>query len=229
MLKLGALTSQLGSSYLWQNLLKPFRSVDAHRRELLETHVRNALRIVEGSAELRGAFTKLVQMLSMRDDLLPPGGARRARRGARQRAADALPDDSRAVARRARQAAGTAVRALRARGLCRRFARTSAPGRASLRRTVVVKIQYPGIEETVEQDLQNVQALLQIVHAHRPRRDAAARSTPRASPRARGTAARRARLSARSREPGALPRALRGRRRDRDSRAPSRPSARVAC
>src|SRR5262249_39617175 len=72
MLKLGALTGQMGSSYLWQNLLKPFRSVDAHQRELLDTHVRNALRMVESSAELRGAFTKLVQMLSMRDALLPP-------------------------------------------------------------------------------------------------------------------------------------------------------------
>ena len=66
MWKVGALTSQLGSSYVWQSLLKPFRSVDAHRRELLDAHVRNAGRMVESSAELRGAFTKLVQMLSMR-------------------------------------------------------------------------------------------------------------------------------------------------------------------
>ncbi len=43
----------------------------ARDRELLETHIRNAQRIVEGSAQLRGAFLKLIQMLSMRHDLLP--------------------------------------------------------------------------------------------------------------------------------------------------------------
>jgi len=33
--------------------------------------------------------------------------------------------------------------------------------------SVVVKIQYPGIEETVEQDLQNIHALLQLASAFR--------------------------------------------------------------
>ena len=29
---------------------------------------------------------------------------------------------------------------------------------------VVVKVQYPGVDETVEQDLRNIKALLQVVH-----------------------------------------------------------------
>ena len=50
---------------------RPFLNASARDRELLETHIKNAQRIVEGSAQLRGAFLKLIQMLSMRHDLLP--------------------------------------------------------------------------------------------------------------------------------------------------------------
>ncbi len=163
MLKLGALTSQLGSSYLWQNLLKPFRSVDGHRRELLETHVRNALRMVEGSAELRGAFTKLVQMLSMRDDLLPPE-ALDVLAAAR---ASVPPMPYRMIREQLRAELGKPPERLFARFEHEAFAAASLGQvhRAELRsgEPVVVKIQYPGIEETVEQDLQNIQAILQIV------------------------------------------------------------------
>ena len=70
-IKIGGLASQVGSSYLWTSLRKPFLNADSHRRELLDTHIRNARRIVESSKQLRGAFMKIVQMLSMRDDLLP--------------------------------------------------------------------------------------------------------------------------------------------------------------
>src|SRR6516165_10413578 len=71
-IKIGGLASQVGSSYLWDFLRRPFLNRGDRDRELLDTHVRNAIRIVEGSAELRGTFMKLVQMLSMREDILPP-------------------------------------------------------------------------------------------------------------------------------------------------------------
>src|SRR3990172_1545724 len=70
-LKVGELATSVGSSYLWQALRAPFRSADKRQQALLDTHVKNAIKIVERSKELRGAFTKLVQMLSMRDDILP--------------------------------------------------------------------------------------------------------------------------------------------------------------
>src|SRR5439155_20485736 len=63
--------TSVGSSYLWNALRSPFRSADKRQQALLDTHIKNALKIVERSKELRGAFTKLVQMLSMRDDILP--------------------------------------------------------------------------------------------------------------------------------------------------------------
>ena len=90
MLKVGELTTSVGSSYVWQALKRPFRSADKRSQALLDTHIRNALRIVESSKELKGAFMKLVQMLSMRDDLLPAGGARGAVGGAVAGAADGL-------------------------------------------------------------------------------------------------------------------------------------------
>ena len=70
-MKMGELASQVGYSYLWTRFRRPFLNAPARDRELLETHIRNAQRIVEGSAQLRGAFLKLIQMLSMRHDLLP--------------------------------------------------------------------------------------------------------------------------------------------------------------
>ena len=70
-MKMGELASQVGYSYLWTSIRRPFLNAPARDRELLETHIKNAQRIVEGSAQLRGAFLKLIQMLSMRHDLLP--------------------------------------------------------------------------------------------------------------------------------------------------------------
>ena len=158
--KLGTLTGQVGSTYLWQTLLKPFRSVDSHRRELLEAHVRNALRIVESSDELRGAFTKLVQMLSMRDDLLP-AEALDVLAAAR---ASVPPMPYRVIREQIRAELGKVPERLFASFEREAFAAASLGQvhRAELRsgRAVVVKVQYPGIEKTVEQDLKNLQALL---------------------------------------------------------------------
>ena len=61
-MKIGGLASHVGSSYLWASLRRPFLSEDAHTKALLDTHIKNARRIVEGSKELRGAFLKLIQM-----------------------------------------------------------------------------------------------------------------------------------------------------------------------
>src|SRR5208282_5110899 len=70
-IQIGELASQVGSSYLWTSIRRPFLSEPARERELLDAHVKNARRIVESSTHLRGAFLKLIQMLSMREDILP--------------------------------------------------------------------------------------------------------------------------------------------------------------
>src|SRR5262245_42666073 len=70
-LKVGELATSVGSSYLMEALKAPFRSADKRQQALLDTHIKTAMKVVERSQELRGAFTKLIQMLSMRDDILP--------------------------------------------------------------------------------------------------------------------------------------------------------------
>lgn len=160
-MKVGELATSVGSSYLWQALQAPFRSADKRQRALLDTHVKNALKIVERSQELRGAFTKLVQMLSMRDDILP--GEVLSVLSAVQ---SSVPPMDYATIRK------QVVRELRKspEQLFDEFeeeafaaASLGQVHRARLKSgaAVVVKIQYPGVEETVEQDLKNLKALLQ--------------------------------------------------------------------
>lgn len=160
-LSMGSLTTQVGGSYLFAALKRPFQSVDAHQRELLETHLKNALRIVERSQELKGAFLKLLQMLSMRSDILPPEVLQvlsvvqsevppmsyGAIRGQVKRELGGSPEDLFAEFHEEAFAAASLGQVHRA--------------RLHDGTDVVVKVQYPGVDATVAQDLANVRALLQ--------------------------------------------------------------------
>ena len=53
LLSVGRLTASVGGSYLWQAIKRPFQSASRHERTLLETHIRNAERMVARSKELR--------------------------------------------------------------------------------------------------------------------------------------------------------------------------------
>lgn len=158
--KVGGLATSVGGRYLWEAVRWPFRSVDRRRQSMLDAHIRNAMRIVESSQELKGAFMKLVQMLSMRDDVLP---------------AEALqvlsvvqskvpPMDYREIREQVRRELGKPPEELFAHFEHEAFAAASLgqvhaavlPGGEQ----VVVKVQYPGVDETVEQDLRNIKALL---------------------------------------------------------------------
>ncbi len=162
---IGGLASQVGSSYLWASLRKPFLSADAHQRELIDTHVRNALRIVEGSTQLRGAFMKLVQMLSMREDILPV----QALEVLKITQSTVPPMDYPMIAEQVRRELGKRPELLYRNFEHEAFAAASLGQvhRALLKdgRTVAVKVQYPGVEDTVTQDLQNVKLLLRAVQA----------------------------------------------------------------
>lgn len=159
-LKLGTLTTQVGTSYAWQVLKTPFLSKDRRGQDLLDTHLRNAMRIVERSKELKGAFMKLVQMLSMRDDLLPPEVL-----GVLSVVQSAVPPmDYEKIRTQVKAELGGYPEELFESFEPTAFAAASLGQvhRARLKsgEDVVVKVQYPGVEETVHQDLQNVKALL---------------------------------------------------------------------
>jgi predicted unusual protein kinase regulating ubiquinone biosynthesis (AarF/ABC1/UbiB family) len=162
-MKMGSLASQVGSSYLWTSLRRPFLDSARYEQELLDIHLKNARRVVEGSKQLRGAFMKLVQMLSMREDLLP-GEALDILRTTQ---ASVPPMDYRLIARQIRHELAKSPEQLFASFDTEAFAAASLGQvhRARLKNgeEVAVKIQYPGVDATVEQDLRNLRLLLRTL------------------------------------------------------------------
>jgi predicted unusual protein kinase regulating ubiquinone biosynthesis (AarF/ABC1/UbiB family) len=164
-MKMGSLASQVGSSYLWTSLRRPFLNTARYEQELLDIHLKNARRIVEGSKQLRGAFMKLVQMLSMREDLLP-GEAIDILRTTQ---ANVPPMDYRLISQQIRRELSKSPEQLFASFETEAFAAASLGQvhRARLKsgEEVAVKIQYPGVDATVEQDLGNLKLLLRTLQA----------------------------------------------------------------
>jgi aarF domain-containing kinase len=164
-IKMGGLASQVGSNYLWTSLRKPFQSQDAHTRALLDTHLKNARLIVESSKELRGAFLKLIQMLSTREDILPA----EALRVLSVTQAGVPPMSYATISEQIRRELGKKPEQIFASFDREAFAAASLGQvhRASLKtgEQVAVKIQYPGVEQTVGQDLKNLKLLLTTLKA----------------------------------------------------------------
>jgi predicted unusual protein kinase regulating ubiquinone biosynthesis (AarF/ABC1/UbiB family) len=163
LLSVGGLTSAVGGSYLWQALKRPFQSDERRDENLLATHIRNAERIVAGSTELRGAFMKLVQMLSMRTDLFPAEALERL--SIVQSSVPPMPYDrvrdmltSELGAPPEERFATFEQEAFAAASLGQVHRATLADGTV-----VAVKVQYPNVAETVGQDLKNVRALVKAV------------------------------------------------------------------
>jgi predicted unusual protein kinase regulating ubiquinone biosynthesis (AarF/ABC1/UbiB family) len=160
-LKVGTLTTQVGGSYLLNAIKRPFQSVDAQRRDLLDTHLRNAMLIVERSKELKGTFLKLMQMLSMRNDLLPPEVLQVL--SVVQSEVPPMPYSM--IREQIVKELGAPPEKLYASFEEEAFAAASLGqvhrGRLKSGEDIVVKVQYPGVDETVTQDLKNVKALLQ--------------------------------------------------------------------
>ena len=160
-LSVGTLTTQVGGSYLLNAIKRPFQSVDERRKDMLDTHLRNAMLIVERSQELKGTFLKLMQMLSMRNDLLPPD----VLQVLSVVQSEVPPMPYAMIRKQIVKELGQPPEQLYAEFAEDAFAAASLGQvhRARLHdgSDVVVKIQYPGVDTTVGQDLKNVKALLQ--------------------------------------------------------------------
>jgi predicted unusual protein kinase regulating ubiquinone biosynthesis (AarF/ABC1/UbiB family) len=162
MLSVGRLTTAVGGSYLWQAVKRPFQSASRTERALLETHIRNAERVVGRSKELRGAFMKLAQMLSMRTDLFPAEALEVL--SVVQSAVPPMPWPD--VRRVLTEELGAPPEKKFRRFDPEAFAAASLGQvhRAELASgaAVAVKVQYPGVAATVHQDVRNVKALLRV-------------------------------------------------------------------
>ena len=162
MLSVGRLTTTVGGSYLWQAIKRPFQSTSRTQQALLDAHIRNAERVVARSKELRGAFMKLAQMLSMRADVLP------------LEALEVLSIVQSSVPPMPWERVREVLTAELGAPPEKKFARfeTEAFAAASLGQVhraeladgqrLAVKVQYPGVAATVHQDVKNVKALLRV-------------------------------------------------------------------
>jgi predicted unusual protein kinase regulating ubiquinone biosynthesis (AarF/ABC1/UbiB family) len=165
MFSVGRLTTAVGGSYLWQALKRPFQSASRADRALLEAHIRNAERVVGSSKELRGAFMKLAQMLSMRQDIFPTEALE-----VLSVVQSAVPPMPWAQVRQVLvDELGAPPEERFGRFEHEAFAAASL-GQVHRAETksgeaVAVKVQYPGVAKTVRDDVKNVQALLRILTA----------------------------------------------------------------
>lgn len=162
-LQVGTLTTSVGGSYLWHALRRPFQSASKKEQELLDTHLRNALRLVESSRAMRGAFMKLVQLLSMHNDFFPPEAL-----AILSVVQSSVPPMSYSLIReQVRKELGKYPEKIFRHFAAKAFAAASLGQvhRAELKsgEAVVVKVQYPGVDETVAQDLKNLKVLLHIL------------------------------------------------------------------
>jgi predicted unusual protein kinase regulating ubiquinone biosynthesis (AarF/ABC1/UbiB family) len=165
MLSVGGLTTSVGGSYLWQALKRPFQSTTQREATLLDTHIRNARRVVERSKELRGAFMKMAQLLSMRQDLFPAEALE-----VLSVVQSSVPPMPWAKVRRVLTAELGGPPEERFASIEHEAFAAASLGqvhRAELRggRPVVVKVQYPGVADTVHQDIKNVRALVRVFDA----------------------------------------------------------------
>jgi predicted unusual protein kinase regulating ubiquinone biosynthesis (AarF/ABC1/UbiB family) len=163
MLSVGRLTTTVGSSYLWQALKRPFQSASRADENLLAAHIRNAERVVRGSKELRGAFMKLTQMLSMRQDLLPAEALEVL--SVVQSSVPPMPFAQVRDVLTAELGAPPEERFRRFEPEAFAAASLGQVHRAELAsgERVAVKVQYPGVAATVHQDVKNVQALIRVL------------------------------------------------------------------
>ena len=162
MLSVGRLTTAVGGSYLWQALKRPFQSEARKEETLLETHIRNAERMVAHSKELRGAFMKLSQLLSMRRDLLPAEALEVL--SVVQSSVPPMPWERVREVLAAELGGPPEDRFRRFEPTAFAAASLGQVHRAELPtgERVAVKVQYPGVADTVRQDLKNVKALVRV-------------------------------------------------------------------
>jgi predicted unusual protein kinase regulating ubiquinone biosynthesis (AarF/ABC1/UbiB family) len=158
--KLGALSSKVAASYMGNTIGGLFRSKKGKEQAQKRTHLKNAERLSRAMGELKGAVMKVGQLLSIQDGFMPI----ELRDTLAQFHASAPPmhflfvkdtieselnkelDEAFAEFDRKPLAAASLGQVHRA--------------KLPSGEDVVVKVQYPGIEETIESDLKNMRRVV---------------------------------------------------------------------
>jgi ubiquinone biosynthesis protein len=150
-------------SYAWEWMLARILSSERADRRLQRAHVRNARRLADGFARLRGVFIKMGQVLSVLGTFLPAAFGE-----ALQALQDQVPPRPFAeIEGRLREAFGDEAlsrfgsferEALAAASLAQVHRATTRDGRA-----IAVKVLYPGIETLIRRDLAVLRSLLPAI------------------------------------------------------------------
>ena len=150
-------------SYGWEWLLSRLISKEQAQLRLSRAHVRNARRLAEGFARLRGVFIKMGQVLSVVGTFLPTAFGE-----ALETLQDKVPPRPFSeIEGRLREAFGADPlsrfgsferEALAAASLAQVHRATTRDGRA-----IAVKVLYPGIERLIRRDLAVLRSLLPVV------------------------------------------------------------------
>lgn len=161
--KMSGLSTAISSSYMVQKVKGVFQDEEGRARSKMEAHVRNAERMVETMGNMKGAVMKLGQMLSLGDDAHVPKEFRDVI-SKLQASAPTLPFDQvyDAVVTNLGGAQPDSVFAhIDAEPLA--AASLAQAHRARLRtgEDVVIKIQYPGVADTVTSDLRNLKSMIE--------------------------------------------------------------------
>jgi len=158
--KLTGLTTRVSSSYTGQRLKEMFLGADRKADARTATHIRNAERIVRTLGELKGAVMKVGQAASIQADLLPKEFGEIL--ATLQHSAP--PMEFELIEAQIRSEFGKDPDALFARFDREPFASASVGqvhrARLADGTEVVVKVQYPGVEDNIDGDLKNLKSLI---------------------------------------------------------------------
>ncbi len=158
MIELGGLVGRVGVSYIGEKTLSLFQSKEEKEEGLLENWIKNAQRIAETLGRMRGGAMKIGQMLSLHDGFLPKEVTQilavlqkdapqisvdQIKKQIKNEVADPYIFKSIEPTAYAAASIGQVHRAVLTDG-----------------RSVVVKVQYPGIEEVIYADMKNLRGLL---------------------------------------------------------------------
>ncbi len=160
-LKLSGLSGRVGAEYLGKAARGAFAGKERRDALLGEAHMANAKRVAETFGELKGAVMKLGQMMSLQSYDFLPKELTEVLRGLQK---DAPPMAFSKIKEQIRKELGQDPKDLFGALEPRAYASASIGQvhRAVLRdgRKVVVKVQYPGVDEMVDADLDNLESII---------------------------------------------------------------------
>ena len=159
-MKLAGMTASVASNYAGSKIKSVFQSAEAAAKERAESYRESGERIAQTLGELKGAAMKVGQMASLANDILPKELT--ASLKSLQKEAPPMPYE--VIAEQIRSELGSAPELLFNRFDPEPFAAASIGQvhRAQVDdgREVVVKVQYPGVDGSVDSDLAHLKLAL---------------------------------------------------------------------